>query len=81
MWDHPYVDCVSSVFGARVGFDMGSNHFFPQHVLAINLTVQEAVVGGSKACMECQVGYPLCSVAVTTLPGAGFPSQFLEQKH
>ena len=56
------------VSGARVGFDMGSNHFFPQHVLAtINLTDGEAVVGGSKACTGCQVGFPLCSVAVINL--------------
>lgn len=69
------------VSGARVGFDMGSNHFFPQHVLAtINLTDGEAVVGGSKACTGCQVGFPFCSVAVTTLSEAGFPSQLLEQK-
>lgn len=79
MWDHPYVDCVQGLW--RKGwFCMGSNHFFPQHVLAtINVTEGETL-GGSQACTGCQVGLPLCSVAVTTLSGAGLPSQLLEQK-
>ena len=72
MWEHPYVDCVPSVSGARTGFHVDTSHIFSQRVLAtITLIGGVTGAGGARACARCEVGLPLCSVAVTTLSGVG----------
>lgn len=57
---------VSNIFGVRDGFDMDSSHIFPQGMMA-SITKIRGVIGieGFKACGVCEVGFPLCSVAVT----------------
>ena len=35
MWECPYVDCMSSVFGVRAGFGMDTSLVFLQVVLAV----------------------------------------------
>ena len=63
---------MPSAFGERTGFDMDESHIFPQGVLAaITLVVGESIDGGARAVTECEVGLRLCSVAITTLSGAG----------
>ena len=60
--------CVSNVFGERAGFDMDANHILPQGVLAAITLIRHVVgVGVSKACVGCEVGLPLCFMAVTAL--------------
>ena len=70
---------MSNVFAVMAGFDMDSSHIFPQGVLAF-ITLIRGVVGveGFKACALCEVGLPLCSVAVTTLSGVRSAPQLLE---
>lgn len=46
--------------------DTDASHVFPQVVLAI-ITLRRGCVGGSKAYVGCEMGLPLCSVAVATL--------------
>ena len=67
---------MSSVFGVRAGFSMGTSPIFPQGVLAVILLI-EGVVGViiSRACGGCEVGLPLSSVPVTAPQGAEFASQ------
>ena len=61
---------VLNVFGIRAGFDMDTDHVFPQGMLAsITLTVDVVGVGRPKACTVCEVGLPFCSMAVATLLG------------
>ena len=71
--------CVSNVFGARAGFYMDVSHSFPQCVLAA-ITFIGGVVGfgRSKACAGCEVGVPLCLMAVTVLSWAQSAPQLLE---
>ena len=72
MWEHPYVDCLPSVSGVRTGFHADTSHIFSQGVLA-TITLIRGVTGavGARDCARCEVGLPLCSVAVTTLSGVG----------
>ena len=69
--------CVSSVFGVRSGFDMDTSHIFsPQGMLAVITLIGDLVgVGRPKACAGCEVGLPLCSLAVTALSGVGYGPQ------
>lgn len=61
----------SSVFGVGAGFGMDANHIFPRGVLAIILLIRGVAGVTSRACAGCKAGLPLCSIAVTTLSGAG----------
>ena len=62
---------MPNAFGGRAGI-VYACHIFPQGVLAsMTLVVGVAADGEAKACTGCEVGLPLCSVAVTTLSGAG----------
>ena len=69
---------MPNVFSARAGFDVNASHLFPYGVLA-TITLIEGVAGvvGAKACTECEVGLPFCSVA---LSGVGSAPKWLEQK-
>lgn len=52
--------CVINVLDVRAGFDVDTNHVFPQSVLAtITLIVGVVGVGGSKACAGCETGLSL----------------------
>lgn len=71
--------CLSSVFGAWAGFDGDASHVFSQGVLAPITFIGGVVsVGELKICSGCEVGHPLCSVAVPTLLGSMFAPQLLE---
>lgn len=52
---------------------MDASHVFPPSVLAI-IPLIGCVVGVvvSRGCAGCEVGLPLCSMAITTLSGLGF---------
>lgn len=70
IWEHHCVDC--DIFGERAGFNMDTSHIFLQGVLAVFPLIGSVVgVGGCKACVGYEVGFPLSSVAVTILSGAG----------
>ena len=73
--------CVPSVFGVRAGFDADASHVFPHGVLA-TITLIEGVAGdgGARACTGCEVGLPLCSLAVATLSGVESAPTLLERK-
>ena len=76
-----YSLCVLSGFDGRAGFDVNSS-LFPQGVLAaITLVGGRAGDGGARAIARCELGLPLCSVAVFTLLGWGVrsDSKLLEQ--
>ena len=63
---------MSNAFGRKVGFDKDASNVFPQGVLAtITLVGDVADFGGARTCSGCEVGLPLCSVAVDTLSGVG----------
>ena len=69
---------MPSAFNGRAGFDVDASHIFPQGVLAaVTLVGPVAGDGGAKVCAGCEVGL-LCSLAVTTLSGAGFAPKLLE---
>lgn len=68
--------CVSNIFGARTGFGVDAGHVFLQSVLAVIPLIAGLLV--SRACARWEVGSLLCSMAVTTLSGAGSASQMLE---
>ena len=76
MWECPsvaFVDLFIYLFIGRrtvLGFD--ACRLFPQHILAVFPLIGSVVgIGGCKACVGYEVGFPLCSVAVTILSGAG----------
>ena len=71
---------VPNIFGVRAGFDVDTSHVFPQGVLA-TITLIWGVAGlvGARAYTRCEVGFLLCSVAVTALSGSGSAPKFLEQ--
>ena len=60
-------------------FDMDASHAFPQGVLAV-ITLRKGVVGvgGSKVYAGCEMGLPLCSVALATLLAVRCAPQLLE---
>ena len=67
--------------GVRDGFDVDTSHVFPHHVLATTTLVGGvAFDGGARVCAGCEAGFPLCSVAITTLSGAGSAPKLLEWK-
>ena len=69
---------MCGIFGERAGFNMDTSHIFLQGVLAVfPLTGSVAGIGGCKACVGYEVGFPLCSVAVTILSGAGSAPQVM----
>lgn len=58
----------------KASFGMDANHEFPQSVLAVGvIPLLRDVVGivVSKACVGCEMGLPLCSVASITCRGWG----------
>lgn len=67
---------MSNIFGARTGFGVDAGHVFLQSVLAVIPLIVGLLV--SRACARWEVGSLLCSMAVTTLSGAGSASQMLE---
>ena len=75
MWEHH----LSSVrtFGRWAGLDMSRSHLCLHGTL-----VAITVVGdkGARAGASCEVGFPLCSVAVTVLSGVGLDPRLMEQK-
>ena len=82
--EYPYVGVlvyslsVPSGFGGRAGFDMNTSHVFSQSGLAaITLVGGGAGVGWARARTRCEVGLPLCSVAIIAILGEG---SGLEQK-
>ena len=73
--------CAPSAFGGRAVFNVDASHFFLYGVLAaIILVGGVAGDGGATACAGCELGVPLCSVAITTPSGAGSAPKFLEHK-
>lgn len=66
---------MPSAFGGRAGLDEFASHIFPQDVLAEGM----ADYGGARAYLECEMGFPLCSV-ITALSGAGSALRSLNQK-
>lgn len=65
----------------KASFGMDANHKFPQSVLAVGvIPLLRDVVGivVSKACIGCEMGLPLCSVAVIILLWVGSALQMLE---
>ena len=72
---------MPNAFGRRAGFDVDASHVFPQGVLAaIALVGGGAGDGGASAGARCEIGFPLCSVAITALSGTGSAPKLLEQK-
>ena len=70
---------VPSAFGGTARFDMNRSHIFPQCVLAaITLVGGGAGDGGSRDRAKCEAGIPLCSVAITTLLGAGVNPKLIQ---
>ena len=59
MWEHLYVDCSSSVFGAWAYFARDTSHICPQSFLAPILVGGLVSVGGAQACAGCGAGRPL----------------------
>ena len=58
---------------------MNRSHIFPQCVLAaITLVGGGAGDGGSRDRAKCEAGIPLCSVAITTLLGAGVNPKLIQ---
>lgn len=54
IWEHPCVDCVSNIFGARTDFSMDAIHVFPQSMLGIIPFIRGVVdVVVSRACARC----------------------------
>ena len=70
--------CVSNVFDARGGFDVDASHVFPQGVLATIIWIGGVVCVRGSHCAEGDAGFPLCSVAVAALSGAGSVLKLLE---
>ena len=67
---------VSNVFGVRAVFNVDTSHIFLQGLLAtITLIESMASIGGAKSCAGWEVGFLLCSVSATALPGLGVSSQ------
>ena len=65
----------------RAGSDVSRSHVFPQGVLAaITLVGGGAGDGADRDRARCELGLLLCSVATTTLRGAGVGPKLLEQK-
>lgn len=63
---------MSNAFDGRAGFDVDASHIFPQGVLAAIIFVGvEAGGAGARAGAGCEVGLPLCSVALDALLGMG----------
>lgn len=63
---------MSSIFGGRAGLGKDSSQFFPQSLLDIILLIGGVVgivISGAHA--GCEMGLPLCSMAVTALSGQG----------
>lgn len=71
----------SSAVGERAGFDMDASYAFPQSVLAA-ITLVGGGIGGQAGRVggQCEGGFSLCSVAVTTQSGVGSQPKLLEQK-
>ena len=67
---------MPNAFGGKAGPDEFDSHFFPQDVLAEGM----ADSGGARASLECETGFPLCSVVITALSGAGSALRLLNQK-
>ena len=82
MLECPYTHCVCPVpFGGRAGYNRDASHVFPQGVLtAIILVGGGAGNGGVRAAARFKAIIPLCSVAISTLSGAGSDPKLLEQK-
>lgn len=63
----------------KASFGMDANHEFPQSVLAVIPLLRDVVgIAVSKACVGCEMGLPLCSVAVIILLWVGSALQMLE---
>lgn len=76
----PIQMACANAFGRKAGFDMDSSHIFHQGVLAaISLVVGGAGDKAARAGTRYEAGL-LCTVAVTSLSGAGSDSKLLEQK-
>ena len=70
MWECPYTVCVCPValVGERAGFDVNTSHIFPQGVLVVVILVGGGIGdGGARAGPRCELGLPLCLMAVTAL--------------
>lgn len=79
MWEHH----LSSVrtFGRWAGLDMSRSHLCLHGTLvAITVVGRGAGDKGARAGASCEVGFPLCSVAVTVLSGVGLDPRLMEQK-
>ena len=67
--------------GGGAGFDVDTSHIFPQGVLAAITSVGHVAGDGrARACIGCEAGLPLCSVASTALSGLELAPMLLEQK-
>ena len=72
---------VPGGFSERASSEMSRGHIFPGGVLAaITLVGGRAGDGGARAKAKCELGLLLCSMAATTLLGAGAGPNMLEQK-
>ena len=81
MWEHPCVDCVYHCLGWESWIEVKPSHIFPQGFLAAIPLVGGGVVDiGARTGAVCEVGLPLCSVAVTALLGVRSDLKLLEQK-
>ena len=79
MWGYPYTHCVPSAFSGRAG----CKSCLPQVVLTTRTLVGGGPgAGGARAGIGfiSEAGLPLCSVAITSLLGAGSDPKLLEQK-
>lgn len=72
--------CVSSVFGVRACFEVDASYLFPHGVLVTVTLIGSGLVLEDLKPAQREAGHPLCSVAVTTLSGAGSSPQLLGQK-
>ena len=73
--------CVPNAFGGRAGFEMDVTYIFPQGtVAAITFIGRGAGDEGARAGIGCEVGLPLCSVAITPLLWLGPDPRLLEQE-